>query len=367
MKIDRSNYEIWLIDWLDGKLSDYQAEEVISFLNENPDIKDEFEEMASVRIEPSEKPFQQKNSLKKTFAELDQTQYEYLCIAFLENELSEDQKAELKKNIGNDSEKKRTFELIQHTKLAPGDIRYKNKNRLTKATPMQKIIRLSAIGLSAAAAVLLIILVHPYASERLPDEIKTTAQKITSDSNHNEKFVESIQEGPKATEKPVAVRQVNEAHLAFVLKKCSETEKSGPDIPSAVDSSRSGNTFIREPAIEKITVNSYIHFETEISENTLIASNYSSTVPSYNEDQSNVSRFISKTFREKILKEDNSQASPLKLYDIAEAGINGLSKLMGWNAELKKKKDEKGELKSIYFTSAILKFNIPVEKTEPTQ
>ena len=39
MKIDRSNYEIWIIDWLDGSLSDSQAEELKLFLNENPDIR----------------------------------------------------------------------------------------------------------------------------------------------------------------------------------------------------------------------------------------------------------------------------------------------------------------------------------------
>ena len=41
MKIDRSNYEIWLIDWLDGNLSDLQAEKLLLFLDENPDLKED--------------------------------------------------------------------------------------------------------------------------------------------------------------------------------------------------------------------------------------------------------------------------------------------------------------------------------------
>jgi hypothetical protein len=34
---------------------------------------------------------------------------------------------------------------------------------------------------------------------------------------------------------------------------------------------------------------------------------------------------------------------------------------------LDEKKDEKGELKSLYFSSKILKFNAPIKKSEPVQ
>ena len=54
MQIDRSNYEIWLIDWLDGNLNDIQAEELQLFLAENPDLKEEFDELAMFRLNPSE-------------------------------------------------------------------------------------------------------------------------------------------------------------------------------------------------------------------------------------------------------------------------------------------------------------------------
>jgi len=43
MQIDRSNYEIWLIDWLDGKLDDPEVEQLQRFLGDNPDIKEEYD------------------------------------------------------------------------------------------------------------------------------------------------------------------------------------------------------------------------------------------------------------------------------------------------------------------------------------
>jgi len=58
---------------------------------------------------------------------------------------------------------------------------------------------------------------------------------------------------------------------------------------------------------------------------------------------------------------------PLKVYEIAEAGVTGLNRLFGWGMSLDEKNDNKGDLKSVYFSSKILKFNAPVKKSEPLQ
>ena len=65
MKINRSNYEIWFIDSLDGNLSSLEAEELNQFLNENPDLKEEFNELTPVIINQSVHQFKDKESLKK--------------------------------------------------------------------------------------------------------------------------------------------------------------------------------------------------------------------------------------------------------------------------------------------------------------
>jgi hypothetical protein len=65
------------------------------------------------------------------------------------------------------------------------------------------------------------------------------------------------------------------------------------------------------------------------------------------------------------LKENTSKDSPLKGYEIAEAGVTGLNRLLGWEMALVEKNDENGELRSVYFSSKLLKFNAPVKKTDP--
>ena len=90
------------------------------FLIANPDLKTEFDELNTLKVAMhfiSEESFRYKEKLKKTSADLTGSQFEYLCTAFLENDLSDDQKSEFLQSIRQDTEKRRSFELIQKMKL----------------------------------------------------------------------------------------------------------------------------------------------------------------------------------------------------------------------------------------------------------
>ena len=117
----------------------------------------------------------------------------------------------------------------------------------------------------------------------------------------------------------------------------------------------------------RIHVRNQIDLKEIIISNELVASNTVVNVPYYDDGRSKVGKFIAKTIREKILKENTPKDSPLRGYEIAEAGVTGLNMLFGWEMALDEKKDQNGELKSVYFSSKILKFNAPVKKTESIQ
>ena len=119
--------------------------------------------------------------------------------------------------------------------------------------------------------------------------------------------------------------------------------------------------------LKKIPVSSHIELKGKTIPNNLIAFQPTYNGPVYDDGRSKLSRFISKTFREKILKEKSAKDTPLKGYEIAVAGVTGLNKLLGWEMALDKKNGENGELKSIYFSSKLLKFNAPVKKSESVQ
>ena len=65
MEIDRSNYEIWLIDWIDGNLNSLQIDQLKLFLNENPDLREEFNDFNSMNLSSLRYFFQQQRTFKK--------------------------------------------------------------------------------------------------------------------------------------------------------------------------------------------------------------------------------------------------------------------------------------------------------------
>jgi hypothetical protein len=364
MKIDRSNYEIWLIDWLDGNLSALKVEQLQLFLSENPELREEFDELTTFSLKPSEKSFSHKDHLKKSTEDLPGSQFKYLCIAFLENDLSADQQTELKESTDQDPEKKRTFELIQKIKLTPADISYKHKSQLIKRPAGQRVIRLSVIGLSAAAVIALVIMTYHIVPRNLSDKINNAAQNIVIDSSLLQPSVEIVSYRIITDKKPVLAKQKRENLSAGVQKNNSVITQSDSTVPMHNDSLLR-NPDNQEIELKKIPVFAEIDLRGISVSNTLVASNSTFIISPYDDERSNLSRFIAKTFRQKILKENTSKDSPLKAYEIAEAGVTGLNKLFGWEMALSKNNDENGELKSVYFSSKILKFNAPVKKTEP--
>jgi hypothetical protein len=364
MQIDRSNYEIWLIDWLDGNLNDSQAEQLRHFLTENPDLKEESEEVTMFRINPSVKSYLHKNELKKTTSDLPMSQFEYFSVAYLEDDLNDKEKTGLFESIENDQEKKFSFELVQRIKLSPGNFSYAHKNRLLKRSIAQNAIRWSLIGLTAAAIITLVIITIVSKPHELNIESNKTSQTVSTDSAV-----------PKQAA-GIASNYVKEGRVSFpdkIRKKSTNAESLKPS--SAIPEIKKNHYAENDPMPELLALSRTIIDKINVPpsnnligvpiSNTLIAISHTKIVQEYDDGRSKLSRFIAKTFREKILKETKAKDSPLKAYELAKASVSGLDKLFGWDMALDERKDANGTLKSVYFSSKILKFNAPIKNTGP--
>jgi hypothetical protein len=364
MQIDRSNYEIWLIDWLDGNLDESQVAGLLVFLNENPDIQEEFYEMSTFRVKPADDSFNQKANLKKTPEEIHESQFEYLCIGWLENDLTPLQKEELKEITDNDARKKITFELFQKTKLIPAEIIYRDKKSLIKRTVPSFIIRLSAWGLSAAAVIALVMTFYFSSPRIVSTKTSETSQiavpEYTAPANREKSVPEQIQNLKRILPLNKAVRNL----LAISGKKVLPYGGSFVTATGTKDSAFV-LTDTSEILLSRVRVNYALDLKGEAVTGNLIALNKTIAEPQDDENSSNFSRFIARTVRGKILKEKTVKETPLKAYEIAEVGVAGLNKLFGWEMALDEKKDENGRLKSVYFSSRILKFNTPVKNPDP--
>jgi len=117
MHIDRSNYEIWVIDWLDGKLDSLQSAELMLFLDKNQDLREEINDLTPVNLSGSGISFPGKENLRKLPSEISHSQFEYLCAAYLENDLTVSQQEEVLEIADTFPEWKKSFDQIQFVLL----------------------------------------------------------------------------------------------------------------------------------------------------------------------------------------------------------------------------------------------------------
>ena len=336
---DRTNYEIWLIDYLDGHLDLRQVEQLMSFLDENPDIKEEFNEISQYSVKPCNDSFLHKNSLSKSFSDISESQLEYLCVAAMENDLSETQTTELNEIIADSQDKRKTYELIRKIKLVAPEVEFRKKFKLRKPTVAQRIVRFSAIGLSAAAIIAILIMLYNLPVNNIVEDNSRLAVINSKDSN-------AVLINPLKTAANIIAEEKKETInnplkiISSLQKTISDEMKSFNSVSSITDSP-GDNTVIQPVIISRIDFKQNVNLVERSFAGTLVPITTPDITFSGTGEKPGLNEFIAKTFREKILKSNNPEQGQIKVYEIADAGINGLNKLLGWQMSLQKNKDEK--------------------------
>ncbi len=133
MEINRSNYEIWFIDWLDGNLNNLQAEQLKLFLDQNPDLREELNDLTPVNTCFIRHFIPLQGTSEKIIFRHSRIPVRISMCSLLENDLNNSQQEELKEIVNTDPDRKKTFDLIQKTRLFPRKLQYKQK-RLSSET-----------------------------------------------------------------------------------------------------------------------------------------------------------------------------------------------------------------------------------------
>lgn len=157
MKINRENYELYMIDYFDGKLNAKEIADLMSFVDLNPDIKEEFEIFDNSPLQPESIGFETKQTLKKqpilSTGGIDETNYETFFIAYHEGDLNASQKNSVSAFVSSNPFLKKEFNLHgQLGLLADEQIVYQDKSGLKKNR------RIAAYWWSGAAAAAIFIL-----------------------------------------------------------------------------------------------------------------------------------------------------------------------------------------------------------------
>jgi len=356
---DRSNYEIWLIDYLDGTLDSERTGLLLAFLDENPDLKEEFADISSSSVIPPDSHFKNRNDLRKSASEMSQHQFELLCVASSENDLEDNQRAELEEIISSDLEKHKTLQLYRKIRLSAPPLKYNYKYKLRKLTAGQKIFRTSLALVSSAAAILAIIMLLRKPEAIIPATESVSVNSVVSPASDatpvNKQAIEkATSQSGKLNARSTALNTFSE-----VQSRKTAVKNNGVEKPALSDSVLPE---IKRYDIDKVAFpdNGFKKPDTDIR---LASVN----IPAANEEpdqQGNgPGQYFEKLLREKVINSKEPQKASISAYDIADAGVTGLKKLFGWNMSLKKNRDAKGDIKSISFNSKLVSFNAPLKKS----
>lgn len=145
---------------MDGNLTPQQMLEVDKFLSENIDIKTEFEGLGNLALIPVEQVYTTKDKLlkKDTAFKADDDEFYRLCVASVEETITETEQHMLDGMLESNQERAEEYKLFMLTKLKPQlHIQYAKKSQLKRYSLLGISPRM-AKGLSAAAAVAVLLL-----------------------------------------------------------------------------------------------------------------------------------------------------------------------------------------------------------------
>jgi hypothetical protein len=162
MNVSKENYEVYFLDYFENRLQPEQVAELMVFLEENPELKEEFEAFENITLQPDEKlSFESKNRLKKSeyhhAGQINAWNYEEKMVAYLEGDMEQKEAEELKSFLALNPKANLELNLFRQTFLQKEQIGFPDKRALKKGGILI-VFRKQFIYAASAAAVLLLFI-----------------------------------------------------------------------------------------------------------------------------------------------------------------------------------------------------------------
>lgn len=345
MDINRDNYQIFITDFFDKGLNRIEEDALMRFLDENPDLRAEFDDFDNFSLHPDISVRISKSDLKRDLSHLNKENLEAYAIAITENDVEENQAQELKMILESTPGGKEMLADYSRIKLVPQNIGYPDKRGLKRIPVKKSIYRMVINGLSVAASIAIIVSLFlvvrnkpTYGDGPFNASVQFSFNKslLNAEINGNKRLITHLSAGRVQVE-------------PFTDKK--SLEKPGPLI-----------TIEREivhisPVIEKPDV--FIPLE---KQQYMLASVTFADIPDIAIRDLSPRQFVARSLRKYIIKEDINSVEKLRVHEMADAGIIGVNKLLGWEMTLEKERTEDGTLSAYKFTSQLINFDRKVKK-----
>jgi hypothetical protein len=362
MKINRNNYELYFMDYLDGNLSDRDILMLEDFLLINPDLRAELEGTENITLTPDKFEYNQKELLKKPDLSFPVTEdnFEDFCIAETEGDLNDQQRSGLAEFLRYNPGFENLFKLFSRLQLKPDhNTIFPGKEKLKK-----KLVLIPGeifYPLLSVAAIVVIILIFNFRNEDntlkgLNAELSSgTITKPGLDTSEvrikaidNQTNIPVIQKAsviafssPKGKKQTKVIREVKPLEKKPDENKNKDVlppQKLNPSfqikLPSVADN---------QVSVPKIERGKVIHGK----ENSFQTK----------QEYLSVAEYARKQFKEKVLGSKEGGDDHLSAWQLADAGINGINKITKGDIKLQKRTDDKGNITAYSFNSKYLSFS----------
>ncbi len=329
MNINRHNYEPYALDYLDGILTPVEMASFMAFLAENQDISKEIE---ALRENLTTLPISSKSVnfsfLKKNISEIpmNDNNFEEICIAWHEGDLSPDYLEKINCFIANDQKKRKTFNDYGKLKLIPDrSIIFKGKSTLKKQKSVITLRRTVLIASLSAAASVAVFFILNNSKGTNAIEIANYTQTILN-QYHTELYRPMVQSSQKMKTNTITI--VTDKH-----KRIEHTaQKQNINTGIAVfDTNNPPIDIVELKKIEPVII------ETNTNTNELAIRDISKTNKRKTEPEI-IEKFITKGAGL------YAKANTLTLNEVISTGINGINQMTETNLKFHSKSDNKGNI-----------------------
>jgi len=364
MNINRDNYEMYFLDFAEGKLSAGKEEELRLFLRSHPELEEELRDIHTAKLSPEEIRFPGKRDIN------------FEPVAYIEGDLSAKENELFEAKLQEDPVLRQEVELYRKVRLSASDVEYPFKASLKK--PVTGVSYLNwrvLVPLAAAAAVALLIyigigngrLVEEMASsddlsqERVyggtsgpvEDASEESVQDVpeqdipeqsrTSENNRNASQSRPNQSGQavirviKDSNSPVPVSTLNQTPSADITGTSDQEPKRFGVVN--LDRNRAPSVEVPEPRLAGIQT----------------------PLPTINPRSLSVTQLA--RLQVSRINEIADQDEQL-LVSLASAGISEINKRTGTNMRLLASTSEEGRVNGIEFRSRLFSLRTPIQAEE---
>ncbi|MBT3242750.1 MAG: hypothetical protein HN352_06340 [Bacteroidetes bacterium] len=341
-KLNIFNYEVWMIDWKEGKLSPDQEETLLQFLGEHPEIDALTPDSDWPVLMPSNESCPDKSDLFKSGMTVPEaSEFEIQCIARLEGDMIPAEQVLFDQKLESDPEYASVYEQFTRATLhAEQNIVFEEKDKLKKKTIRIPAFVYGALA-SAAALILGWFIVSPMLEE-------TSLEEMAQDTSRQIIYLDKL------------------AHPARFDKIAATKPKQ--NLSESEGKSETINILAERPPLEELANIPALPRQTAVLHSSTFVKDYS--LASQSENQKNpdeylsLLEFTSDMIRKRILGQDSEmvEKNRFSIWEVADVGLEQVAGFMNLEADIDRSYDDQGELVSVDFDSRLVAFSTPVRQ-----